>query len=201
MFKKHTFTLLEVIIALSLFALMLSSLTITYRQFADKKLKTTRLKEESLSIERMRQRLLPLWTQITDYQTTPFHTEGHPQGRGNALFFSYFNELDLDPAFCTELKGCLYLNKNHCLYLTLQTPTGQERTDLLLEGVATFTYAFFNPETALWQDEWSPGTPLPPFFTIEWTLRNTPQKKQRCAFFLPRAEAQIIYSKTDIPPV
>ena len=191
--KKHTFSLLEVMIALSLSAILLSSIITCYYQISQKRMLAQELKKTTLPIELTRQRLTHLFAQLTSTQDPIFHTGEHPDALGSCLFFSYYQESDLNPLFCGDLTAMLYINTDRQLCLISWAPNGEPRQEVFLEQLATLRFSFFNSKDLEWESVWDSPQLIPPFFKISWGYLKNSSPMIECAFFFPQSNAQITY--------
>lgn len=193
--KKHSLTLLEVMIALILAGALLSSLLTFYSQISRKKLELIELKQSVLPVEKMRQRLNHLFAHAElNNHTQIFTTLPHSDALGSALFFSYDYGVDPDPDISGLVKGMLYLNDRH--QLCLVTWGGSKtRQEIFLESIDSLSFSFFDPKKKQWKTSWDKKDPRPPFFKLLWTTRDNPKTTQSCAFFFPNADAKITYER------
>ncbi len=196
--KRQSLTLLEVMIALSLAAVILSSLMTFYHQVSKKRIAAQELKRTILPIELMRQRLIHLFAGAAAAEMPSFKTGNHPSAVGEVLLFSYDNGVDLNPLFCGDVKGMLYVNPRHQLCLVSWAPNGEARQEIFLENVGQFSFSFFDAEDARWKHEWKKGPPFPPFFKISWAYVKQPKEMLECAFFFTQPDAKITY-ETQVP--
>jgi hypothetical protein len=188
--KRRSLTLLEVMIALSLAAVLLSALMSSYYQVSKQRITAQELKKNSLSVEVMRQRLIHLFAQTAAAETVRFHTGTHPSALGSCLIFTYCHGIDLKPEFCGDLTGMLYLNAHHQLALASWGSSSEARVEVLLENIGEVFFSFFDAKMENWRADWKKE--LPPFFKLSWTSRDQSAEIQQCAFFFSQ-ETPITY--------
>src|SRR5438876_491031 len=98
--KKKALTLLEVMIALSLSAIVLTTLLSVYKEISLNQVKLERRKETVLNHKMVQQRLIRLFSAIRGKEGTkesPLYTSDFIESEGAALFIEFDNGLDLDP--------------------------------------------------------------------------------------------------------
>lgn len=148
--KKHTITLLEVLIGLILAGIILSFLFSLLRKTLEKKQEIAQLKHIVLPREMMRLRINQIVGALIK-QSPSVWTE---YDNGPKLFFVYEN-IDRDPNFCGVVCSMLFLNENQQFCLsTFSKQNDERRHEVLLENIHNFRFSLFNPKKADWQDEW-----------------------------------------------
>ncbi|MBS0651851.1 MAG: type II secretion system protein [Verrucomicrobia bacterium] len=184
--KRYSLTLLEVMIALSLAAILMSALMTTYYQASKKRIAAQELKKNSLSVELMRQRLVHLFAKTSAAEKTCFYTGFHPQAIGTCLIFTFNNGVDRSLEFCDDVTGMLYLNANRELCLASWGTNGGIRNEVLLENTEGLCMNFFDPKKKEWKSDWKKEDPFPPFFKINWSFCDLPKEVLQSAFFFPQ---------------
>lgn len=184
--KPHSLTLLEVMIALSLAAILISAVMTCYYQIAKKRIIAQELKKSSLSVELMRQRLIHLFADVAAAEKPSFYTGTHPQAIGPSLIFTFDNGIDRTLEFCDDVMGMLYQNANQKLCLASWDAQGGARNEILLENTEGFSLSFFDPKKKEWQSEWKKEDPFPPFFKITWSFADQPKELLQSVFFFPQ---------------
>lgn len=196
---KHSLTLLEVVIALTLAAILLTALLQFFAQSNKQHIRVQEIKKTVLPIELMRQRLIHL---ISCRAPSPTEKEGSkPQfytlsssvAQGDALFFSCDYEIDPDPAFCLKTQEMLYLNAEGQICLLSSGKDEISRQEVFLEGVKSLSFSFFDPKKKTWTRHWDKKSPLPTLFKMIWTTKEMPKKTQECAFFFSTSDTPITY--------
>jgi|GEM_PF-2155042 len=129
---KRSFTLLEVLVAFGLMALITGLIFGTVRRNSLLNRQTAQLHKMALERKNFQERLAT-FIRKSDEITT----------KDNRLNFSYFSELDPDPNFCAGITGEIFLEKGH-LYLTLQSEIDPEkvRKEVIFKDVQRVTYRF-----------------------------------------------------------
>jgi type II secretory pathway pseudopilin PulG len=156
---KRPFILLEILIAIGLFALLMSFLLGTLYQWTRLSQSST---QYSLEVEKrveLKYRLQSLFDHILmpiKQSKVPFvfYTEDIPSSftRGQSLVFSFDNSLDPSPLFSATQTAKLYLNTDHQLCLTLWPALSEQgplisRTEVLFENIDDCQWEFFMPPT------------------------------------------------------
>lgn len=192
--KKHSFTLLEVMIALSLAAIFFSALMTCYYNAAKQKQWIQKLKQRTLPIELIRQKLMHLFSKTAGYSLPVFYSGTHADAKGICLLFSYFEEVDPDPSLCGERMNMLYLSQENELCLVTWGPSGHGRKEVLLPKVRTLSFSFFNPDSRDWQPLWETKEKFPPSFEITLEMLDPSIPRRPFAFFFPQTESKITYT-------
>lgn len=148
--KKHSITLLEVLIGLVLAGIILSFLFSLLRQTLEKKQEIAQLKQTIFSREMMRLRMNQIINSLAKNEpgicTDSY--EDHP-----VLSFCYNNK-DKDINFCGTIHSMLYVNEHKQLVLSTFSKQGSKRDEVLLENVHIFTFELFDQTKAVWKSEW-----------------------------------------------
>ncbi|MBS0652294.1 MAG: DUF1494 domain-containing protein [Verrucomicrobia bacterium] len=184
--KRYSLTLLEVMIALSLAAILLSALMTCYYQISKKRITAQELKKSSLSVELMRQRLVHLFAKTAAAEKASFYTGTHAQAIGPCLIFLFDNGVDRSPEFCGDVMGMLYQNASRELCLASWGDHGGARNEVLLENTDGLSFSFFDAKKKEWRAEWKNTDPFPPFFKMTWSFADQPKEILQSAFFFPQ---------------
>ncbi len=195
--KRRSLTLLEVMISLSLAAILLAALTTSYYQASKKRAVAQLLKKNSLSTELLRQKLIHLFAQAAAGKSPQFQTASHPQAVGPALYLTFHHEIDINPAFCGDISGILYQSPTNQLCLASWASNGDARVDVLLEQIKSCCFSFFDPNKKVWRPSWEKKGEFPPFFKLSWWTLEQPNEAQECAFFFPQTVP--IQYETQVP--
>ncbi len=199
--KTHSLTLLEVVIALTLAAILLTVLLQFFAQSNKQHIRVQEIKKTVLPIELMRQRLIHLISCLATpsiekgEEDLQFYTQTSSIAQGDALFFSCDYEIDPDPAFCLKTQEMLYLNLEGQLCLLSWGKEDASRQEVFLEGIKSLSFSFFDPKKKTWTRRWDKKSPLPSLFKMIWATKDMPKKPQECAFFFSTSDTPIIYKK------
>jgi len=204
--RKKSLTLLEVIIALSLASILLTTVFSTYYQITVAHRKLEKAKEAVLSNKIIQQRLCYIFSHLSfekkinsSTQTEsipPFYTSKLPDSKEIALILEYNNGIDPDPSFCGNIKSELYLTHENELCLMSYSLNGMKRKEIFKENISRWQMTFFeplskDPHTHSWDFE---KEGAPPIVEIELFL-NQEIEPLIFTFFLLEAEEEIIYKK------
>lgn len=195
--KRHAFTLLEIMIALSLAAIFFSAIMTCYYQASKQKQWVQKLKQRTLPLELVRQKMTHLFAKTRGYGLSIFYTGTHGDAKGPCLFFSYFEEVDPDPALCGERMNMLYLSQENELCLATWGPYSGGRKEVLLPQIQNLSFSFFNAESKEWQLDWDKKEKFPPFFEMICQSIDNSISSRSCAFFFPQIESKITYINTN----
>ncbi len=184
--KRYTLSLLEVTIALSLAAILMTVLFQSFTQVTRAEIEAAKLQEEAIPPELMQKRLTHLFDLLSPLgkdKEPLFYMKYHPMAQGLALHFASSGDVDIDPDFCHTLEHNLYLSKKGALCLSSSFQK-KSRNDILLTGLDSWSLKFFNPKTLAWEETWEKKNPLPAIVKMSWTLKKKPDDKKECVFFL-----------------
>lgn len=160
--KKAGFTLIEVLISISLMALILTSLGYFFNEVNHLNRISEGLKQENFKLRYVEDRLmtvLPKSTAPNDplkdfYFFTSSSTDGQFKPGSQSLIFTFDNGVNLvNPDFSNHVIGRLYLDKEGALNLTVLPSISRwkneegvsARREVLLENVEELNFEFFVP--------------------------------------------------------
>ena len=173
--RRAPLTLLEIMIALSLAAIILSTLLYSYKQYSLHYVNLTKCKEELLLKTKLQLRLSQVFSKIANH--SHFYLE---KGK---LFFHFDYGIDPRPDFCGKLQGLLYVDAKQRLPLISWSEKEEPRREVLFEKVSNLKFFFFDQKEKKWVGEWSKDKGIPPLFKIlvngenfSFFLSPTPQK-------------------------
>ena len=150
--KKHTITLLEVLICVILAGIILSFLFSLLRKTLEKKQEIAQLKQWVYPREMMRLKIHQIVATLD--RNTDESSIWTEQDNPLRIFFRY-NHKDRNPSFCGIVCSLLYVNEEQQLCLsTFSKRDGERRKEVLLENVSDFSFDLFNAKKVLWQSEW-----------------------------------------------
>jgi type II secretory pathway pseudopilin PulG len=187
--KKHSLTLLEVIIAITLLGLLLTGLFNCFHQGLKKNISAKELKQKVLQLELFQQRLKNLFSNLDG--EAGLSLEKHPDAYGLALIVFYKQSIDPEFDMCGTLQGMVFVNKNKELCLTSWSEKGKARNEILLDKIDTFTCRLFDPKKAEWAETWSTKNEEDPVMIaidLKWEGKEMP-----FVFFLSESNQKITY--------
>jgi type II secretory pathway pseudopilin PulG len=206
---KHrllTLTLLEVIIALALLAILLSVSFSFFRQISIKNIEIQKLKQKISERQHFQTRLSQVFSELTHDTSSSeagqesfcFYSDSINESRSSALIFIFNQDIDTDPDFCNKVKAKLYLNLKKQLCLNIR-PCHEQKTEtafreeVLLENIDAINFQFFDPEKNTLEPDWEKkNTELPPLMKIE----IKPSDKEEAFdfnFFFPQSNHIPVY--------
>lgn len=202
--KKSSLTLLEVMIALFLAGILLSTVMMGYKKITSAQVKIEKAKAEVLSHQLIEQRLLNIFNHLhvetvvkgKKKTVTCLYTQTLADCKGVALICEYDNGVDPDPEFCHQIKSELYLNQKNELCLNSYSKSGKVRKEVLKNNLSDLRFEFLDLEgkestSHTWDFNRSE---LPPVVMLALTVKKgTPPVE--FAFFIPQGEGEIIYEK------
>jgi len=195
--RKCCLTLLEVVIALFLTAILLTELFSAYSLFHRVHIKIALQKERYLMRQAAQQRLSQVFGSIRTMPVPDFFTTFSPLSRAPILFFSFDNGTDLNPDFSNLIKGALFLDQQQRLLLVSYSRSGAQRTDLLLDKISSVSFAFFDSVGLQSRSTWPESLKrVPPMLTM--TIQELPREKETArsfsfAYFLETESSVIAY--------
>lgn len=198
---KKPFLLFEILIALSLMAILLSVLFSFMVQSLRVEKKMEQARAAILERQNLQIRLQDLFTTLSPQEGCPtLHTQLFPKEKKESLVVFFDNGIDPDPLFSGIVLGRIYLDEQNqlCLVYWPRETTGsrQWRKEILFSDISDITFQFLaaseSPDIksstqmkALWLDSWlkdKKGTPS----IIRLTLKHKETSLQ-FAFRLPNS--------------
>jgi type II secretory pathway component PulJ len=150
--KKHTFTLLEILIACVLASVLLSFLFTYFRQTLVRKQQLHTIKEKVMQIELVRLRLTHLFDRMAQSKGT-VQSVPHEEADGKALLLYADQGIDPQAAFNGASYVMLYKTRDKRLALCRWDKEKKEkRIDTLLKKVESVTFSYF--ADGKWEDKW-----------------------------------------------
>jgi len=189
--KKFSLTLLEVVIAMGITGLLLSTLWGIYRnwynsygQMQKSQVKLYRVLFAKHKIEHLCFSLARFPSNNTLF--TPEKTDTP------SVFFSYKPKVDIDPAFRDTISSLLYVDsKAKTLCLTSWGEEGKVRQEVLVDQVTGCTFSFFDRQTSNWMAYWPEEIDhLPLWMKVEL---QTQEEKETLLFRISYPEEPILY--------
>jgi prepilin-type N-terminal cleavage/methylation domain-containing protein len=151
--KKRALTLIEVMIALTLCGILLTSLFHFVHQTLSSNIKLQKVKDKVLSRQCMHERLSSLFSRVATKSTLGKGTTLYTTPEG--LFFKTTHAIDADPRFCGELAHLLYVDHTHkSLCLVTWSKNQERRHEVLLSHVSELDLQLFNEQHG-WKTSWS----------------------------------------------
>ncbi len=180
---KRPLALLEVMIGLSLTAILLTTLFSNFRHLIQTNAEMKVLHQEKHWEYVTNLRLNQIFQSISE--DANFTSGPHEDIYDKALRFTFNNGIDPDPNFCQEVEGTLLIKKeNFCLII--EPKVGEAREEVFLEGVSELSIEYLDPQNGSWLKEWEKDS-LPAMVKI------TIYKKE-FTFTLPHANRMAVYS-------
>lgn len=147
--RRQMMTFLEVIIAMGLAMLVLTTLIFFYRQINDINSKMEKLEKSAFEQSYIELRL----AQVMSQAVPPNNNDAFFYTNVNSLVLSFMNGVDLDKKFSNLVLGRFYLdkNKNFCLATWPSPKTWKAgepipmKKEVLLSDVDAVSYDFFVP--------------------------------------------------------
>lgn len=200
--KRHPFTLLEIIIAIALASILLTFLFSTLRQtaIANSKIKTV----QSVVHQRLclQLRLSALFDVLEfERKKVEFYTAPHAESLGDALYFSYKQQVDADPQFIGTLNAVLFLkHPQKQLCLDTFSTTGTARREIFLENLKELSFQFLDAQKGRWESHWAKEADFSPALLkliVTEKDKNPHKDFIEFGFTLNAPGAEIIYYKGD----
>jgi hypothetical protein len=188
--KKQPLTLLEVMIALALTAILLGVIFGFYKQLFYSQTDIQLAKQRVLFRQWTQEKLTQVFSSIlsTEGSDKEFYTLNIVESKYPALTFNFDNGVDRDPQYCDEVSGLLYLNKQHELRLV----TWPQRSLILYSGVKSLSFSFFDAKNKVWKPEWKAEESLPDMVKVSLYEMDHPKDEIEFAYFL-QTDLKITY--------
>lgn len=178
---KRPLSLLEVSIGLTLTAILLTTLFSSFHQLMKTGVRIETVRSEMHTKHLMQLRLNQIFESVSDGKL--FYTDAHGKAHGEALYFTFNNGVDQDPAFCGEIDAVLFASKEKKPKISLLLK--DQRLENFADDITDFSFAFFDPEQKKWLPTWNKKV-LPPMLAISLDQITY-------TFNLPKANQKVIY--------
>lgn len=163
--KKSSFSLLEILISISIAGILFGVLFSKFREFASLRKEIKQVEMECLERQHCEIRLYSLFGLLPineDENSSSLYT------KQKNLCFKIHQPIDADPAFIGILDCLIEFQADigH-LCLTLKNSSGLERQEILGKKILHCKMRFFSAKEGVWLEEWPEKTPeLPAFLSI-----------------------------------
>lgn len=162
--RKHPFTLLEMVIGMSLAALLIGFLFTTFQQTA---LGNSKIKPAQKEVHQrvcLQIRLSTLFGSLEfERNKTDFYTAPHPESYNEALYFSFKQEVDANPDFIGLVNGVLFVKQPQGqLCLDTFSTSGSIRHEVFLENIKELSFQFVDGQKGKMETHWPKEADFPP---------------------------------------
>lgn len=204
--RKRSFILLEILISLSLLAILLSFLFNAMAEQIKAEVRVSDARKILLARQQLQSRLQDLFLSITPAHFPPIYTKIFPNQKKASLILYFDNGIDPDPAFSGPILGRVYIDEENNLALGLW-PLEKEkknrpwRKEILLSHVTDFSFQFLGQKqkkedkaitpTLAWHKFWPKKRMEIPSMLRLSIFQNDLQLD--FAFFLTNAEPFVTY--------
>ncbi len=197
--RRRSFTLLEVVIALSLTSIALFFLFGYYHQLTVVSLEAEKIQERFSARQRLQTRLMQVFSDFPtgDKQEGFLYTDTTSEGLNLSLIFAFNHGIDSDPLLCGQVKAMLFLARDKKLKLRILPLEGktEEREEILIEQIDSIAFSFFDLRIDDWKSEWNKDAAAFPSMLKVILTEKTGDKKEDVsyAFFLPSSQLPVEY--------
>ena len=185
--KKRSLTLLEVMIAMSLAAVLLGFLFQLFFRLSQANIVLEKGKERLLSRQAMHQRLSIAMSKTVKAEKSDepsLFTLRESIDGSTALAWKVAQPIDRDPAFSGNQMHLLYCHKPQGLCLSTWSRDQTERRDeVLLGGVESIALQFFEDENGEWQEGWISKDKRPEM--VKLIVKEKEHPPETFVYFLP----------------
>ena len=204
-FNKHSFSLVEVFVALMLFTMIIPPIVSCFKTFAKQENVLVKLKNECEALALCHARLQKTLTSLKSTNTKPplFFCED------DVLVFSYDNGVD-SPAFSNIILGKIFEENGKLLIASFPYPTNPQKKEVemrkeeLLSGISSFKMEFWTadsqggknqnePKEKVWHDVWEKDLEKVPILMNMHFVYNG--KDHTFFFVIPNSIRKITYEK------
>jgi type II secretory pathway component PulJ len=198
--KKHPLSLLEVVIALSLTAILMSVLFSFYRQSAVLNLKLEKNKQIVLERNVFQQRMMRVFDNLLwdKDQKKDFPISIHSKGdaRGQTIQLTFDNGIEPSPEWGGRVSGRLFVDKNKQLVLETIGKDGSVRKDIFFQKVDELQVVAFDVKEEAWSPNWDKKKKvLPPMIKMALIFETRKKTPVEYVFFIPTYPESIIYKE------
>lgn len=144
--RCRSFTLLEILVSLSLASLLMGFALTTITRVVKWSLQSGPIKEEILNRGALEQHLMGLFSKIPfeDNKEPRFFTKLDSQGR-QTLRFTIDHGIDADHDFSGLIQAEIFVDSLHTLKLVIYGKREKKRTETLMQDVEKIRFKFFYP--------------------------------------------------------
>ena len=177
--KKRPFLLLEILVALSLMAMLLSLLFSFLVQSLRVESKMEKAREQILERQNLQVRIQDILTSLRiTGKGSPLYTQKFPKEENYSLIALFDNGIDPEPPFSGAVIGRIYIDENQDLVLSYWPSDSDEkerhwRKEILFANVSDIQLFFLSPDEresfihterpkVLWDRYWSKERITPP---------------------------------------
>jgi hypothetical protein len=199
--SKYSFTLLEVTLGIFLTGVLLSALWNLYHRWYRCYFEIQKAQQqtnESLLFHHRLDRLFTLFRSFEQEGTQPnfLYTPSEKTNGLATLYLSYENEADPNPDFNLSISSLLYLNGAKELCLVTWGENQQIRNEVLLDHVQSYVFAFFDPDTMDWRDNWPDTLDHDPIW-LRITVQRSSSQPEAFTFRLMQSQEPILYQENE----
>ena len=152
--QKYAFSLLELVIATAITAVLLGVLWNTYYSWS-KGYKELHIKQNHLhKTVFLKQRLELISSHLCSQSKENKLFSLHKKGESPRLMLTYKAGPDLSPEFNGVLLAQLFLDEKGTLSFVTKGREGSIRKEVLRTGNSSMALSFFDPKSNAWEDEW-----------------------------------------------
>lgn len=148
-FKKRYFTLIEVIVSLSLITIIITFLFGYFTKITKVEHEIEHLKKIVYTKSNLQIRLNNIFSQLysKDMNQSPFYTELEKNKKNMTLFINFDNGVDPDPNYSDIIKAKIYLDDKNNLVLEMfskDKKTKASRKEILYSNIKNIEYKFLS---------------------------------------------------------
>lgn len=154
------FILLEVIIAASLMAIIVSALLYSFREIVVSEKRVETLKQEVFYREEFQLKMKEMVLKAKEIESIE-----------SSLSITFNNEVDPDPDFSRDVKAFIYLDRGRCKIKTTPVKAKKERENLFFQNIKNIHFYFWDRQTKKKSQSWKKKE-LPFMCRIELELLN-----------------------------
>lgn len=185
---KKALTLLELLLSLSLFAIILAFFFTSFHLQQKKRVLVQATKENVLEKKYLQSRLEKFFSTVqNDALTIGEHWVFFVEN--SSLFFTFDNGIFTHPKLSSYVHAVIWLDKKEKILMCALTPLKDDFEDItytfpLLDKVDDCAFSFFSSETCSWQSNWENTQELPAFLKIAFVRE---QKTDELLFDLKKS--------------
>jgi hypothetical protein len=210
-YKKKALILFEILIALSLTAILLTFLFSFFVEAAKIEKKLDNARKEIAMRSHLQTRLQAILSTVSPEQRPSLYTQDFPKEKSTSLIAIFDNGIDPDPAFSGAIIGRVFLDAEQNLILATwplnRDKNAPWRKEVLLAKVESFEFEFLGSKSAAekkeklkevtanlaWRTLWGRGSENTPSL-VRLTVKEEGQKEPlHFAFILPSVEPFVTY--------
>lgn len=162
--RRVSFSLLELLVSVSIAAILFSVLFVKIRDFVYLRKEIASTEKECLERQMLQIRLQELFSSLSCLEKDGIYF-APLYGNNQKIHFQVVNECDPNPSFVDTLAFTLWLDvRTKNIILSCKTTNGFEREETLATKVKSCSFSFYSEKETKWKSAWEQSSKDSPIF-------------------------------------